>query len=144
MTGDPLEAQSGIVGERGGEGPKFQRDSGRKEEVDEERIERADWESVRKRTDWNLQIIKWLVHQTRPCLRAKVSAVKLEVIGPEEKERELDVLRLEHVTYTPAPPGPKREGTDPSVHTLISDGGGRIVCLQQIGVRLYCCLCSRE
>ena len=27
---------------------------------------------------------------------------------------------LEHVTYTPAPPGPKREGTDPSVHTWIS------------------------
>ena len=26
-------------------------------------------------------------------------------------------------TYTPAPPGPKREGTDPSVHTWISDGG---------------------
>ena len=40
-----------------------------------------------------------------------------------EKDRELDVLHLEHVRYTPAPPGPKREGTDPSVHTLISDGG---------------------
>ena len=25
--------------------------------------------------------------------------------------------------YTPAPPGPKREGTDPSVNTWISDGG---------------------
>ena len=30
---------------------------------------------------------------------------------------------LEHMTYTPAPPGPKREGTDPSVHTWISEGG---------------------
>ena len=40
-----------------------------------------------------------------------------------EKDRELDVLHLEHVTYTPAPPGPKREGTDPSVHTWISEGG---------------------
>ena len=39
-----------------------------------------------------------------------------------EKDRELDVLHLEHVTYTPAPPGPKREGTDPSVHTWISEG----------------------
>ena len=40
-----------------------------------------------------------------------------------EKDRELDVLHLEHVTYTPAPSGPKREGTDPSFHTLISEGG---------------------
>ena len=86
-------------------------------------MERADWESVRKRTDWNLQVIKWLVHQLRPCLRAKVTAVKLEAIGPVEKDRELDVLHLEHVTYTPAPPEPKREGTDPSVHTWISEGG---------------------
>ena len=33
------------------------------------------------------------------------------------------MLHLEHVTYTPAPPGLKREGTEPSVHTWISDGG---------------------
>ena len=70
-----------------------------------------------------MQVIKWLVHQARPCLRAKVSAVKLEAIGPEEKDKEWDVLHLEHVAYTPAPPGPKREGTDPSVHTWISEGG---------------------
>ena len=49
--------------------------------------------------------------------------MKLEVIGPVEKNRKLDVLHSEHVTYTPAPPGPKREGTDPSVHTWISEGG---------------------
>ena len=49
--------------------------------------------------------------------------MKLEAIGPEEKDRELDVLHLEHVTYTIAPPGPKSEGTDPSVHIWISDGG---------------------
>ena len=30
---------------------------------------------------------------------AKVSAVKLEAIGPVEKDRELDVWHLEHVTY---------------------------------------------
>ena len=54
---------------------------------------------------------------------AKVSAVKLEAIGPEEKDREWDVLHLKHVTYTLALPGPKREGIDPSVHTWISDGG---------------------
>ena len=40
-----------------------------------------------------------------------------------EKDRELNVLHLEHVTYTPAPPRPKREGTDPSVHGWISEGG---------------------
>ena len=49
--------------------------------------------------------------------------MKLEAIGPVEKDRELDVLHLEHVTYTLAPPGPKREGTDPSVHTWILEGG---------------------
>ena len=49
--------------------------------------------------------------------------MKLEAIEPVEKDRELNVWHLEHVTYTPAPPGPKREGTDPSVHTWISDGG---------------------
>ena len=49
--------------------------------------------------------------------------MKLEAIRPVEKDCELDVLHLEHVTYTPAPPGPKREGTEPSVHTWISDGG---------------------
>ena len=49
--------------------------------------------------------------------------MKLEAIGPEEKDKELDVLHLEHVTYTPPPPRPKSEGTDPSVHTWISDGG---------------------
>ena len=94
--------------------------------------------------DWNLQVIKWLVHQSRPCLRAKVSAVKLEAIGPVEKDRELDVLHLEHVTYTPAPPEPKREGTDLSVHNWMSQGGGRIVCLKQTGVGLYCCLFIRN
>ena len=88
----------------------FQRDSGRRYEGADERIERVDWESVRKRTNWNLLVIKWLVHQSRPCLRAKVSAVKLQAIGPLEKDRELDVSHLEHVTYTPAPSGPKREG----------------------------------
>ena len=101
----------------------LQRDPGRKQEGVEERIERADWESARKRTDWNPQIIKWSVHQTRPRLRAKVSAVKLEAIGPEEKDRELDMPHPEHVTYTSAPPGPKMEGTNPSVNTLTSDGG---------------------
>ena len=49
--------------------------------------------------------------------------MKLEAIASEEKDKELDVLHLKHVTYTPAPPGPKRERTDLSVHTWISDGG---------------------
>ena len=81
-------------------------------------MERADWESVRKRTDWNLQIIKWLVHQTRPCLRAKVSAVKLKAIGPEEKDRELDVLHLEQVTYT-STTGTKKGGSQPNYISVV-------------------------
>ena len=47
--------------------------------------------------------------------------MKLEAIGPAEKDKEFDVLHLG--AYTPAPPGPKGEGTDPSVNTWISDGG---------------------
>ena len=39
------------------------------------------------------------------------------------KVRKLDVLHSEHETYTPAPPGPKRKGTDPSVHIWILEGG---------------------
>ena len=112
-----------LLEKEGARDQTFQRDSARRLEGAEERIERVDWKSVRKRTDWNLQIMKWLVHQTRPCLRAKVSAVKQEAIVPEERDRDLDVLHLEHVAYTPAPPGPKREGTDPSVQTWMSDGG---------------------
>ena len=61
--------------------------------------------------------------------------MKLEAIGPEEKDRELDVLHLEHVTYTPGPPGPKREGTDPSVHTWISEGGREASLLEAIWSR---------
>ena len=112
-----------LLEREGGEVPNIS--EGLRQEIRgyDEMIERVNWESVRKRTDWNLQVIKWLVHQSRPCLRAKVSAVKLEAFGPVKKDRELDVLHLEHVTYTPAPPGPKREGTDRSVHTWISEGG---------------------
>ena len=33
------------------------------------------------------------------------------------------MLHLEHVAYTPALPGPKREGTEPAVYTRISEGG---------------------
>ena len=69
-------------------GTKHSRGTQAGDEGADERIERADWESVRKRTDWNLQVMKWLVQQSRPCLRAKVSAVKLEAIGPVEKDRE--------------------------------------------------------
>ena len=62
MSGDPLVAQIGIVREGGGKGPNIP--EGLRQEIrgGEERIERADWESVKKRTDWNLQVIKWLVH----------------------------------------------------------------------------------
>ena len=38
-----------------------------------------------------------------------------------KKDKEFDVFAFG--AYTPAPPGPKREGTDPSVNTWISDGG---------------------
>ena len=61
--------------------------------------------------------------------------MKLEAIGPEEKDKELDELHLEHVTYTPAPPGPKSEGTDPSVHTWISDGGRKDSLLESVWSR---------
>ena len=47
--------------------------------------------------------------------------MKLEAIGPEEKDKEFDVLHLEHTLQRHR--GPKRKGTDPSVNTWISDGG---------------------
>ena len=61
--------------------------------------------------------------------------MKLEAIGPEEKDKEWDVLHLEHVAYTPAPPEPKREGTDPSVHTWILEGGREDSLLEAIWSR---------
>ena len=60
-----------------------------------------------------------------------------------DKNRELDVWHLEHVTYTPAPPGPKRGQIHQSILGY-QKGGERIVCLKPTGVGLYCCLCSRE
>ena len=61
--------------------------------------------------------------------------MKLEAIGPEEKDKEWDVLHLEHIAYTPAPPGPKREGTDPSVHIWISERGREDSLLEAIWSR---------
>ena len=68
--------------------------------------------------------------------------MKLEAIGPEEKNKEFDVLHLEHTLQRHR--DQKGRGTDPSVNTWISDGGGRIVRLKQFGVEMYCCLSSRE
>ena len=61
-----------LLEREGGEGPKHYRgtQAGDKRGADET-MERADWELVRKRTYWNLHVIKWLVHQARPCLRGK-------------------------------------------------------------------------
>ena len=56
-------------------------------------------------------------------LEGKCFSCEAEGNWTSGKDRELDVLYLEHVTYTPAPSGPKREGTDPSVLTWISEGG---------------------
>ena len=39
--------------------------------------------------------------------------------------------------------GTKKGGTEPSVHTWMPKGGGRIVCLKQTVVGMYCYLCSR-
>ena len=48
--------------------------------------------------------------------------MKLKAIGPVEKDTKLNVWHSEQMTYTPAPPGPKRKGTEPSVHIWISEG----------------------
>ena len=47
--------------------------------------------------------------------------MKLEAIGPEEKDKEFDVLHLEHTLQRHR--DQKGRGTDPSVNTWISDGG---------------------
>ena len=36
--------------------------------------------------------------------------MKLVAIGPSKKEKESEVVDLEHIAYTPAPPVPKIEG----------------------------------
>ena len=47
--------------------------------------------------------------------------MKLEAIGSAENDKGIRCVAFG--AYTPASPGPKREGTDPSVNTWISDGG---------------------
>ena len=47
--------------------------------------------------------------------------MKLEAFGPAKKDKEFDVLHLEHTLQRHR--DQKREGTDPSVNTWISDGG---------------------
>ena len=55
---------------------------------------------VRKNSE--LQVVLWLLHQTRSCSRAMGLAVKLKTI--------VQVRALAAGAYTPAPPGPKRQG----------------------------------
>ena len=47
--------------------------------------------------------------------------MKLEAIGPAEKDKEFDVLHLEHTLQRHR--DQKGRGTDPSVNTWTSDGG---------------------
>ena len=82
------------------------------------------------------------MHQARPCLSAKVSAVKLEAIGPAKKDKEFDVLHLEH-TLQRHRDQKGRGQIRPSILGY-QTGGGRIVRLKQFGVEMYCCLSSRE
>ena len=42
----------------------------------------------RKRTYWKFQVVLCLLHQTSPCSRGWVSAVKLEAIGQQKKRVE--------------------------------------------------------
>ena len=142
MSGDPLEAQTGIVGEEEAR-TKHTRGTQAGDKRGLKKGYRGPIESrLGKGLDWNLQVIKWLVHQARPCLRAKVSAVKLEAIGPEEKDKEFDVLHLEHTLQRHR--DQKGKGQIRQSILGYQTGGGRIVRLKQFGVEMYCCLSSWE
>jgi len=58
-----------------------------------------------------------------PVQIAKDSAEKLEETGPAEYDSEEKDEHLSQTARTPATPSPKGEGTEPSVHTTISDVG---------------------
>ena len=68
--------------------------------------------------------------------------MKLEAIGPAEKDKEVDVLHLEHTLQRHR--DQKGRGQIPSVNTWISDRGREDSPLEAIGVEMYCCLSSRE
>ena len=79
---------------------------------------------------------------SKTLLEGKGFSCELEAIGQAKKDKEFDVLHLEHTLQRHR--DQKGEGTDPSVNNWISDGGRRIVRLKQFGVEMYCCLSSRE
>ena len=68
-----------------------------------------------------MHVERCVKHQFRPCSRATDSAVQLDQTGPKEKEYEAEVEHELHMMLTPAPPGQKVNGTDPSVHTWTVD-----------------------
>ena len=55
---------------------------------------------------------------------AQALAEKREHTGPAEKERVTSVPQYEQLASTPEPPLPKRKGTEPSVQSTRSRGGG--------------------
>ena len=58
---------------------------------------------------------------------AQASAEKFKHTGPAEKERVASVPQREQLARTPEPPLPKRKGTEPSVQSTRSWGGGERV-----------------
>lgn len=63
------------------------------------------------------------MRERRACWIATCSAAKLEQCAPAEKESEKVESQEEQWMVTPAPPGPREDGTEPSVQTLMSAGG---------------------
>ena len=62
--------------------------------------------------------------QQRACRMAQASAEKLKHTGPAEKERVVSVPQREQLASTSKPPLPKGKGTEPSVQSTRSWGGG--------------------
>ena len=79
---------------------------------------------------------------SKTLLECKGLAVKLEAIGPAEKDKELHVLHLEHTLQRHR----DQKGRGQIRQSILGyqTGGGRIVRLKQFGVEMYCCLSSPE
>ena len=85
---------------------------------------RTERESDRRRREEKWQTLWCCRDQQRACRMAQASAEKLEQTGPAEKERVASVPQREQLASTPKPPLPKGKGTEPSVQSTRSWGGG--------------------
>ena len=79
---------------------------------------------------------------SKTLLEGKGFSCEVEAIGPAEKDKEFDVLHLEHTLQRHR----DQKGRGQIRQSILGyqTGRGRIVRLKQFGVEMYCCLSSWE